>query len=410
MVKLEIIDCTNRVPVALKNGVFVVMDTHFYEISISLKEPAKSVDIYLEDYLLQNVHYSEDKRKMTLSRQSLFIDSRGVVDLIIDDYKFQFDVCSKKLNFSEIEKMVLCLYNQDDTLLHSYLSRNKSQADKNIQADTSIPLSAKYIHKIDDIIRKYDRLIPEFIRTPYTVIRRHEVLCDYSEAVRDYDINWLLSNLDNIETDSRYIDHPNAIKINDEYGWINKILASENVVSFNNYENHVIIGGLHKIQKEIRAARKEIQLKLNSMSQRLMCYSQDSEYASFSDIKSIPLLRTEKSLCQIDLRVGEILLQYKKIFKGVKDDTAQAILLPPKCTPVFRSFKHYNAIFQDIMWLYKNKYNLNGEIDLVGLKNVSELYEVYCLLQIKDCFEDVFKEQFNRNKSELISIDKNLVI
>lgn len=418
MVRIEkIIDVTTEspYPILLKSGVYEVYDTHQYEITVISDTPIDNIDVELEDTLLDGKIISiirehnnpyKVRIKTNNKKSPLFVDSFGDVTLSICNEGFNFDVRSKKLSIQEIEQMILYLYDVDDGSLSRYFSKNKSNINKEIDSDTSIPFSAKYLKRVELIIKQYEDRLPEFIKMPYTVIRKSVAMRNYDGAANEYDINWLLSNLDEVDIDDRYIEVDNAIVLEGEYGWLEKIKAVENRIYFDNYENNVIIDGLRKIRFEVKSA-------LNTIASRLHRRPQEADknyYESFRNCKDVYLRKLKLELEHIESRIVRILQQYGQLFNDINVSKNTARLTPPKLTPVFRSFNHYNSIFKEIMWLYAHNYNMDGELDLLGLNNVSELYEIYCLYQLKSCFRDTFGDQFNFNSSTLICDNNSLSV
>ena len=407
MGQLEVINSESRNLVIASNNVFTVLDTVNYRLKYISNNTLNKIVIFLEDYPIKE--YYIDGNSIIITETRLFQDSRGPVDVQINDDFFTFDVKSKKMSYNEIENMILYLYNYDDQLLHSYFSRSKSRTNKINESDTSIPLSAKYIKRINEIIGKYEKWLPNFTIMPHTVIRKMEKISDYGKVAKEYDINWLLMNIDLIDIEANYDNHPDAIILDNEYGWINKIKTYENVISFNNYENRIILSGLNKIKYEILSAIESLEKAISK--ERVKCQqSTRDENISFSDIKIIPLLKTKKELKNIIDRTHKVILRYKRVFKDIKIGIEQIKFSLPHYTPVFRCLPHYRGIFKEIIWLYNNKYNLSGELDLIGLKKVSDLYEIYCYLQLQDGLHEALLADFYLDGSKFIHKNRRLSI
>lgn len=395
------------------DGIYTVYDVGNYEIVYTSESDIKDISAHIEDYAISKIRLV-DKRTLVIERAQLFIDSRGPVDITINNEVFCFDVLSNKMGYLEIEEMILYLYEKDNRLIESYYSRYKSNVNKSKQTEAEIPISAKYVEKICSIIRKYETLLPRFAQLPHTVIRRHSTMCDYGSLSKEYDINWLLTNLDLVEIDANLLDHPDAIIINDEYGWINKIKASESIISFDNYENEIILSGLFKIKYDVSTVKKQIETSIKKQVHKSIEYqSQSTEYYSFGDIKIIPLIKIEKELNNILRRTTSVLTQYQRLFKHYKVVQINTRL---QFTPVFRYFPHYREIFKELDWLRKNKYNLNGIMDLVGLRSVSALYERYCYFQLNDILHNILlgdtilSGQIRHDGSRFICTEKELSI
>ena len=73
----------------------------------------------------------------------------------------------------------------------------------------------------------------------------------------------MLSNLDEIYFDNSFKGHFNTIKINNKYGLIENIKTSENINSFNNYENQIILGAFILLLKKLKQLKSQISASIN---------------------------------------------------------------------------------------------------------------------------------------------------
>lgn len=382
MQSFKVLESSTNTEVYPINGEYIVYDNLDYILLYTNSNLLVNTNVFLEDYPIERKSINVRNNKLEVTGKSIFKDSFGIVDLKIDNEIFSFNVRSKKMDCKEIEDMISFVYNKNDKIISNFYSKSKSKINKTLNSDSIIPFSSKYIEKLKNIIDDYDSAYQLFYRSPYTVIRKENRIVDYGDTPKEYNIDWLLNNLDEISFDDLYEDYPNSINIFGEYGWIEKIQIQENVISYDTYENRVILGGLKLIQIRINQCLCDLD---KILEKEFVINNKNEDYADFRGLKKVQYINIKVQLKELEKRAFRILIRYESLFVNTKP-----LIRYPQPTPVFRFYSHYKNIFNDIKWLYESKYTLNGIMNLVSLKKVYELYELFNLYTLIDVLNSIY--------------------
>jgi hypothetical protein len=256
---------------------------------------------------------------------------------------------------------------------------------------------------IDVFCETFEKLLPLFKTSPHTVLKTAFKTIDYSDNnVSPYSLDWLLSNLDGVHIGHNFNANPNSFKINQTYGVIEKIETEIKQDSYFVYENEIILGAFLHVISKLAALRKEILSNINITTDNKR--KKDAKYADFKELKKLPFLKLYENSNIVGNKIRILYSKYKLVFKNVVPKCEK-----PKLTSVFSNKNHYRKAFVLIKNIWDLKFNLAGEYHLMNIRKLSQLYEVYNLYQITDCFYSKLKiEQFkveviSNRKDELIS-------
>lgn len=368
------------------NGVFEVVETNNY--SFSYKGNIIETNVIIEDLLIDPNKIKRTNNGIDGEIHRYFQDFFGFGALNINKEEFIFNIKVEKLKLSEIESIFEYLWNKEDNLLNIFFS--KSTKDINFSNNgIELTKTSKFISYVEYFIEKFELLLPYFSNRPHYISRTKNEIQDFSNAKVTYDsVSWILSNLDEIDIDYEYRNHPNNFKILDKYGILNKIETNVNVKSFNNYENNIIIGSFENIIIKLKKLKNEVTSNVDITEN-------NDELADFKELKKIPFRRLFNKSSNLERRTSKLIKKYKNIFGEITP-----IKSKPKVTPVFKNIIHYNKSFTLIKNLYNYKFNLNGEFRLLNIKKLSQLYEVYNLYQLDEAITSQLRlEHFNVEKT-----------
>lgn len=165
-----------------------------------------------------------------------------------------------------------------------------------------------------------------------------------------------------------------------------KTLMTQNTISFDIYENQVVIHFLEYMVKAISALKKELIDLLDGIhiDENIEGGYLVSSYVIYEDAKE----RISEFRNQIDLleeKYGKLLRAYKGIM--VVSDNEE--FMNPRLTAIFANVPQYNRIYNCITsWNKRNVYDLAKERLMMSFFDAFEIFEIYTLtkliLQLQD--------------------------
>ncbi|WP_242927348.1 nuclease domain-containing protein [Pontibacter vulgaris] len=388
--------------VPLVDGLYTVHELGHYQLEYAATEVNHNV-FFIEDEHINERHIKEKGPNKVITKQFRFFeDYFGFAKVQINEEVFQFNILGEKFELKEIEDIILYLFEHNHLVLNEFVSKSSIGGD-NVYKGKEYLYSSKYLNLIDNFCTIFEQLFISFKSVPHTVIRKRFEVSSYSnQAVDNKSIEWVLQNLDTVLFDNSLKYHPDAINVSNDYGLIETIGSDKNISSFATYENEIILGAFYFLKKVISEIKSVINARLN-----LNNNSQDSyvlsQYTDFRDLKKIPFLRLLKNLENLDVRVSRVAIRYQNLFKDAKPNNQF-----PKLTPIFYKYRHYQKAFNQIKLLRNSNYNIAGEIHLLNIRKLSELYELYNL----NVIVEILSESFDNNlyEKEITYSDKHKVI
>lgn len=373
-------DKSNIVEVLPIQGLYTVQELSEYEFHYN--GSSSSFNVFLEDIAFDRKLYSFSGNNIKSIKSRIFQDYFGFALLNIENNLFKFNIQIEKLKIGEIEDMLLFLWKNENRIFNNFLSKSslKSSIHRN---GSEFGLTSKYLVFVKHFYSTFKNLYGQFQRNPQYVLRSKKVEVDYTpEATSPESINWIFSNLDRIKFDFLLQNDPNSIKIENKYGYLDKIQSEVKTKSFSVYENEIILGTFADVIRKLKRLKRIIQSNVN-----IEKYS-DSKYADFRDLKKIPLIKLYEDSNQLEKKLTKLLGSYKNIFSN----TNSRIEIP-KITPVFSSRLHYLTAFKTIIQSKSYKLNLDGELQLLNIRKLSQLYEAYNLHKLIE----IFNNQLNQD-------------
>lgn len=370
MFKIFSIDQNNKEKeVFAENGIYVVYELYEYKFQFVGKITEKTVFIEDEVFDYENkLLIYEENRVATKEKKRIFEDYFGYLKINISDNEYNFEVRIQKLKVPELEEILLYLWNQDPIIFDNFFSKStlKSRLDKENQ---NLDYSSKFVNIFEDYYNFFKNSFLIFKSLPHYVLRTKSTVKDYELAdISNNSIDWLISNLDELNIDYSYKNAENSIQINNTYGLVEKILSDEKISDFNIYENQIILGSFDYVNLEIGKIKNKIRGYLSTKQY----YEKD--FYSINEFKIIPFLKLKDDLDKIESKIKSLQIRYKEIFsKATSKNTF------PKLTPVFSNKRHYTDAYNKIKLIRDIKINLNGDLNLLNIKKLSTLYERFNL-------------------------------
>ncbi|KMQ70117.1 hypothetical protein [Chryseobacterium koreense] len=382
MLKIFQIIKDKKVEIFPSNNIYTVFELGKYELFYT-SENITSNTVFIEDIPVDSNKLSQSGNQIQLLEFRYFENYFGYASLNLNNEIFLFNIKIEKLKLSEIEDIFMYLWKKEDKLFNIFFSKSTYELDFK-RKGFELGQTSKLISFIETFVSTFEQLYFSFENLPHTVLRKHHQKTKYdSHKVTADTVDWMLSNLDEIYFDNSFKGHYNSIKINNKYGLIENIKTSENLNSFNNYENQIILGAFMLLLKKLKELKFQISASINIQPNK------DELYADFKDLKRIPFIKLFEDSTSLERKVIKIFNRYQKLFKDVQPKIEKPVL-----TTVFAQKLHYKKAFSLIKNLNDYKFDLFGEFKLLNISKLSKLYEVYNLYVILESIKQKLRLDF----------------
>lgn len=409
MFNLYSIDNNNvRKQIIPKNDVFIVHELNDYTFEYKGDLNSSQI-IFIEDEVLdKNLYTKNDDVLFIKHKTKIFNNYFGYITIRFDNNKYFFDVRTNKLRIQELESIINYLWEKSPSLYDNFFSKStiKSSLDK---SNNQFSHSSKIVNILEDFYSFIKEQYILFKNLPHHVIRNNKAIIDYENAeINESSLDWVLSNLDELLIDNNYYNDPNSFQINNSYAILNKIQTDLCKKDFDVYENQIIMGVFEFVSIEIQ----KIMLVINN-NVKQKNYTLSKSY-SIDDLIILPFLKLKDDLISIQRKFKNLNEKFKLIFPDTKPKNSF-----PKLTSVFSNKKHYREVFIKIKSLRNLNINISGELNLLNIKKLSTLYEVFNLFILLDFFlvkkpVNFFSEEFNLESklfhSYTLNFQKNTTI
>lgn len=387
MFKLYEFKNDNKVEVLPEDNIYTVHELGLYQLEYSATFITHNVFFIEDENITEKSIKKFDSTHVITSPFRYFEDYFGFATVSINDEQFQFNILVEKLKSKEIEDIILYLFNNNNYILNNFLSKS-SVGGAEVYNGKEYFYSSKYLRLINEFCNSFEELFSRFKSLSNTKLIKKHSLSDYSTiAIDDKSIEWILHNLDSMLYDNSLKYHPHSIAIENNYGIIEKIGAEQNENSYSTYENEIILGAYKFLQFKISEIKNKINERLNTKDNSKIPYM-TLQYIDFRDLKKIPYLKLLNEINAIEKRLGKLKINYKLLFPHTLERNEF-----PKLTPTFYKYKHYQSAYNQIRLLRNSEYDLNGEIQLLNVRKLSELYEKFNLSIIIDILNKILPEE-----------------
>lgn len=363
-----------------ENGIYIVYESYNYKFNFSGLVTEKTIFIEDEVFDPDNKFLIYEEESIAIEQKTgIFKDYFGYVKINISNNEFNFDVRITKLRVQELEEILLYLWNQDPIIFDNFFSRSTQKA-KLSSENSNLSYSSKFVNIFEDYYTFFKNSLFVFQSLPHNVLRTKGVMKDYELAeISNNSIDWLINNLDEVHIDYSYKNFENAIQINNSFGVVEKIYTEDKINDFNVYENQVILGSFDYVNSEISKIKDKIKGNLSKQQ------SYEKGFYSINDFKIIPYLKLREDLDNLESKIKALQRKYKEIFK---DSIHKNVF--PKLTSVFANKKHYTDAYNKIKLIRDFNINIDGELNLINIKKLSELYERFNLFVLVNAIKENF--------------------
>lgn len=379
------------------NEIYNVYELGDYEIhyETDVLKNSNADYVFIEDYIVDISLFDITPNSIKSTKYNkYFQDYFGFATLKINDEVFKLNILIEKFKLSEIEEILMFLWQSENKIFDNFFS--KSTLKTKISSDGSdYGLTSKFLTFSNYFYETFSKLYNNFKNLPHTVLRKKiETVVYTPEQVSSHSLEWLINNLDSVCFDQKFQGHPDSITIDNKYGLVDRMETDKNIQTYSVYENEIILGAFKNIINQLKQLKREISLNINLNEN----YG-NREYADFRDLKKIPYIKLFNDSNSIEERLWALFSKYRDIFKDSK-----ARIEKPRVTNIFANSPHYLAAYQLIRESFDYKFNFNGELNLLNIRKLSQLYEAYNLHQIildfkeKLNLESFFKITTNTNR------------
>lgn len=371
---------------------FLFYEDYNYKFKVSLQEEyndlfelvlfidEKPINIYYsnKEYCLESDLARHFKNQYDLTIVSLKIGSQYY-------YSDYYQIATKKQISKNIEKMIEEISNMQAGLLeicfNHYSKSRKARGITKGVVNNSISSTIE-IHRA--VILKLKAQYPYFKNNSKNIIVEKEMMVEIRK-VRQFGANELMWTSKHPEM-LKECEYNTIIKFSNKNFIPEKIISSVKENSYDIYENQLILGFIEEmISSTLNMNRyiydniiKRLINSLNNSKDLLDNYEIPSNIRGKLLTAKYEKLSMEISGLTSDYQ--KLFIQYKNIFKTIK----KIKFTSPRFTPVFRNIPHYRTLFQsmNIWWENYRTYSTAGLEYMMRLKQLSKIYEYYCLLKL----------------------------
>ncbi|ANN29154.1 TPA: hypothetical protein RQK39_000723 [Vibrio vulnificus] len=302
------------------------------------------------------------------------------------------NILARRDNAQLANEMLSYITNHLDDAVSICFSRSKLS----VGYDDSKNFNFSRLDIIQSAVSYLTEAIPMFVREHKYTWKPELELSEQGQPTGPDSVHWVLTNLDIVSPSS--IDEANLLYNN--RGYRLDLLPKENIIKDRDvFENRVIHTFLHNIMHFLYEIKEQLSIK-SSTDDALV----DQEYVRFDHtMRQYTQLALDHKSNQIDALILSV-EQLKRIF-STKIPAKTQPGIQPKLTSYVVRHPHYRKTFGLIEKCYKAPApTFEGANLLLGLKNLSIVYETASLLivheTIKTCFDVQLSNQCYKEHGE----------
>lgn len=332
----------------------------------------------LEQQLFYN-YFGESEIKLYFTNSNEIIKSKII------------DIRARKANAKLAMTMLEYINNNADDMVSLCFSRSYIGGDLEKQSEADY----HKIHILKLILSFIENNQHRFIRDHKFVWENKLIISQQGQPTGPDSVYWALQNLDKL-LPSRQEDA--NIKISNRLYKIEE-MPKENIIENSDvFENRVIFSFLNSAREFLHSIKYQCEKELEKEKVNEIDFSQNDDFISFDNsLRSYKKGIISHYLLEINLLVkkNEQLIHFFNKYIPTKLIPS----LPPKLTTYTQSKIHYRDIFKLInKWYLASKPNLLDNILLMGLKNLSSIYEITCLLMLSKTIKNTFQATLERQE------------
>lgn len=365
--------------------------------TIEYKSEIISEVICVEDYQIDPEKFIIDKENgviRTKAPLALFEFYFGLSSFIINAEKYIVNVLVNKMSVDNVEDMLLYLWDREDQVFNNILSKSSVKLDFDDNGK-HVDSGSKFLDHIYFFLESMAKITNEFRTKPRSKIVKSHNLKKFKDAKLSRDsYTWFTKNINKYVWSDRLCIDPNSVKIGNKYVVVNNIMSCDNIRSYDNYENGIILLSFLVVKNKLAFLRDSIRktVDIHSVKER--------DLYDFRDMKKLAFLQLDQKAMRCEKMNRDLYKVYSNLFKGAK-----MIKSIPRMTRVFSQIPHYREAYHLIIKLFQNKFDLGGELQIMNLRNINELYEVFNHCTISDILHSILNlDKFKIN----YDIDKDV--
>ncbi|MDE1317752.1 DUF2357 domain-containing protein [Vibrio aestuarianus] len=354
------------------------------EVSSSFEKPTVSIgDVPLDLMVLEEsdgdtiytskIHNEFYKNQLFLN---FFGESEVSIELENSSLVMTFicDIAARKANAILAREMLDYLSLRVDDVVKLCFSRTKkgvSLSDRNVES------SFTKLSLVSELVKQVTQDLNLFLRYKSTKLNPETNLKEQAVSIGPESIHYVLNNIDRLTKTTS--EHAN-IRANHCYYYLPNLPSEQLVESTDTIENQQIHFFILSVKKFLRDFKCELNNTV-SLDQNLF---EDSDYLHFDDVLSNFRLKIlKKKMREIDGLINNV--NYLSNFFEKTIPAKFNYTSKPKFTYYIKKTPHYNRLFKLIYsWFKAPSPNLEGDQLLLGVKNLSKLYEYTSLLLLND--------------------------
>lgn len=402
----------------------VVYSDFDYYIKLHFDKDIETIKLCINDnaldisYINGNIYFNDIYK----NSKKIFINYFGYVSFFVQIYSTDgqlyeyysdyLDVAIRNDITSEIVRnMVL------------YISKNSYEymfeEDSNVKDFSDVKKSNNKnllteIAMIENILYEYENNFKFFKQSSKCKLTSNRIIDDFEKLkeIKSETIQYISSNPHFLTV----VNYNTGIKFNKYNLQPKKTLINKNDISFNIYENQVVLGFLKHIYNTISEKISYIDKQTVIPYPNHIVFPYISSSSKIHEVVVENLKQHKKKLCNIKIKIQKIYVMYKSIF-GCEEIIINHI---PKPSYIFLEIKYYRKIYKVIKdWFESGNYNLCNEKMLLTFSTASQIYEYYVLLKINNYIKGngynlnsykKYKYVLNRNSKYKNTLFKNTFI
>ncbi|EGQ9278311.1 hypothetical protein F7U76_14735 [Vibrio vulnificus] len=354
------------------------------EVSSSFEKPAVSIgDVPLDLMILEETDDDTlytSKIHREFYKNQFFLNFFGESEVSIELEKsnlvmtFICDIAARKANAILAREMLDYLSLRVDDVVKLCFSRTKkgvSLSNRNVESSfTKLSLVAHLIKQVTQDLNL-------FLRDKSTKLNPETSLKEQAVSIGPESIHYVINNIDRLTKTTS--EHAN-VRANHCYYYLPNLPSEQLVESTDTIENQQIHFFMVSVKKFLRDFKSE----LNNRVYLEQSAFENADYLNFDDVlSSFRFKILENKIKEIDgliTNVNYLSNFFEKTIPAKFNYTSK-----PKFTYYIKKTPHYNRLFELIYsWFKAPSPNLDGDQLLLGVKNLSKLYEYTSLLLLND--------------------------
>lgn len=279
-----------------------------------------------------------------------------------------------------IRRMTEYVYRQNSDLLNSKQTFPKDASGLKDSARKTIEAHILLLEQISVVYEenyRYFKMNSRFSTVPKERVDHFEKL----QYISSNTLQYMVQHPEELQK-SR---HSLGIRIGNFRYLPNKTLITSNEKSYDIYENHVVLGFLMFLLREVSRIQQELFATLHRVPQKTM---ETDDYITSSYFIYAQTIESVKLLLQDVQKLQHKYNSLYSLYSEVLPITAKPFSHPPRFTSVFKSVPQYHQIYDcATAWFSKGVFTIHEEQFMLSFIKISVLYEIYVLTKIINYFQ-----------------------